>query len=303
MRLILLLLFFISATCCNANGFADTMIMKTHLTKLTKTKQYRNHKNVGQLDSIGAYIQTVFKQYSKEVTTQEFKVDGLTYRNIICSFGTSNTQTIIVGAHYDVAGNQQGADDNASGVTGLLELARLLKEKKLNYRIDLVAYSLEEPPHFGTKDMGSYIHARALSDTKRNVFGMVSLEMIGYFSDVEGSQKYPDERLSKMYGNKGDFIGLIKSTTAGTFSNEFCKKFLAAKTVKAIEIGLPPTVEGVSYSDHRNYWKFNFDALMITDTSFFRNPNYHASTDTMETLDLNRMAKTIDGVLGALTSL
>lgn len=121
--------------------------------------------------------------YSDSVSTQSYTANGLQYKNIICSFGTENARRIIAGAHYDVCGAQEGADDNASGIAGLLELARLLKGQKLNYRIDLVAYSLEEPPYFRTQYMGSYIHAKSLADSKANVYGMISLEMIGYFKD------------------------------------------------------------------------------------------------------------------------
>ena len=123
-------------------------------------------------------------------------------KNIICSINTDKKERIVIGAHYDVCGDQDGADDNASGVAGLLELARLLKHEKLNYRIDFVAYTLEEPPFFGTENMGSSIHAKYISDNKISLKGMISLEMIGYFNDKPHSQKYPLSFLKWFYGNK-----------------------------------------------------------------------------------------------------
>src|SRR5688572_4804263 len=118
---------------------ADTAIIKTHLKTICKMSQPRNYLNTLQLDSAANYIKAVFKQYADTAFEQTYIVDGRTYRNIICSFGSSHKKRLVVGAHYDVCGFQEGADDNASGVVGLLELARLLKGHQLKNRIDLVA--------------------------------------------------------------------------------------------------------------------------------------------------------------------
>jgi hypothetical protein len=222
---------------------------------------------------------------------------------VICSFGTENEKRIIVGAHYDVCGKQEGADDNASGVAGLLELARMLKGRKLKYRIDLVAYSLEEPPYFRTEFMGSYIHAKSLADSKTNVYGMISLEMIGYFKDEKKSQSYPIGLLSLFYGNKGNYITLVKKFSAGKFTRKFCREFKSARTIRTKKFTAPPILPGIDFSDHLNYWRFGFSAMMITDTAFFRNKNYHEATDKMEILDIKRMAKVIDGVFASLIAL
>ncbi|WAC41476.1 M28 family peptidase [Pedobacter sp. SL55] len=287
--------------CCSAN--TDTVAVKKHLKNITKTASYRNPENLAQLNSIAYYIKTDFLKYSDKVSYQEYKVDGKIYKNVICSFGTENQQRIIVGAHYDVCGDQEGADDNASGVVGLLELARQLKGRKLNKRIDLVAYTLEEPPYFRTEQMGSYVHAKSLKDNKVDVLGMISLEMIGYFSDKENSQNYPLAAMSKVYGNKGDYITLVNTTEKGKFVEDFSQHFKQAKTIKTEEFNAPRSLPGIDFSDHLNYWNFGYSAMMITDTSFYRNKNYHRKTDKMETLDIRRMAKVIDGVYLALLKL
>ncbi len=287
----------------SASAQSDTTLIKTYLKTLTKTPQFRNHSNIDQLNLTGDYIRTVFKKSTDSVSVQEYDVDQKTYKNIICSFGTENKKRIIVGAHYDVCGDQEGADDNASGVTGLLELSRLLKGKKLNYRIDLVAYTLEEPPYFRTEFMGSYIHAKSLKESKAEVFGMISLEMIAYFKDDAKSQSYPLGILSVKYGNKGNYITLVKKFGSGEFVNQFSKNFKATKSILTKTFASPPSLPGIDFSDHLNYWKFGYDAMMITDTSFYRNKNYHQKTDTMETLDIPRMAKVIDGVYSGLISL
>lgn len=276
---------------------ANIELVKKHLTALTQTPQFRNHNNIDQLNAVADYIHQTFTTYSDSTAFQEYKVDGKVYKNVITSFGTENKKRIIIGAHYDVCGDQQGADDNATGVTALLELARMFKSQKLNYRIDLVAYTLEEPPYFRTENMGSYIHAKYLKDNNIDVYGMASVEMIGYFKDEKGSQDFPMGILSWIYGDKGDFITMVKKLSgAGPFVGDFIDHFKDSNQIKTETFPAPKFVGGVDYSDHLNYWKFDFPALMITDTSFFRNKNYHQSTDTLETLDIDRMTKVIDAI-------
>ncbi|GAB1462666.1 M28 family peptidase [Pedobacter sp.] len=248
-------------------------------------------------------LKTDFLNYSDSVSFQEYQVNGKTYKNVLCSFGTKNQQRIIVGAHYDVCGNQEGADDNASGVVGLLELARQLKDQKLNKRIDLVAYTLEEPPYFRTEYMGNYVHAKYLSENNIEVFGMLSVEMIGYFKDEKHTQDYPLSILSWFYGNKGNYITLVNKFNKGKFARKFSKSFKKSKAIKTKKFTGPKALGGIDFSDHLNYWNFGYSALMITDTSFYRNKNYHKKTDKLETLDINRMAKVIDGNYLALLNL
>ncbi len=286
-----------------ASAFSDTTLIKTHLTAITKTIGYRTCDNIQLLNKTADYIKNIFKLYSDSISTQTYSANGLEYKNIICSFGTENTKRIILGAHYDVCDKQEGADDNATGITGLLELARMLKGQKLNYRIDLVAYTLEEPPYFRTEFMGSYIHAKSLADRKANVYGMISLEMIGYFKEEKHTQDYPIGLLSLFYGNRGNYITLVKKFGAGHFTKKFCSRFKSSTSIKTKMFTGPKSLGGIDFSDHLNYWKFGYSALMITDTAFLRNKNYHEPTDKIETLDLRRMAKVIDGVFSSLTSL
>lgn len=296
------LLFLLVTNYCFSNTISDTTVIRSHLTAITKTSSFRTYKNIEQLNQTADYIKSIFNQYSDSVYFQEYIVNGQVYKNVICSFGIENKKRIIVGAHYDVCDNQEGADDNASGVVGLLELSRLLKGQKLNQRIDLVAYTLEEPPYFRTENMGSYIHAKSLADNKIEVSGMISLEMIGFFIDEKKSQSYPIGLLSLFYGNRGNYITLVKKFGAGHFTRKFCRTYKSTKVIRTKKFTGPPTLPGIDFSDHLNYWKFGFSALMITDTSFYRNKNYHEPTDTMETLDIYRMAKVIDGVFKTLTT-
>ncbi|MES2828754.1 MAG: M28 family peptidase [Bacteroidota bacterium] len=291
------------ATTSGSAREADTSLIRKHLVEITKTVAYRNYRNVNQLNKTANYIQQCFIKYADTVFIQEYIVENETYKNVICSFGPLNAKRIVVGAHYDVCNEQEGADDNASGVVGLLELARLLKGKELKYRIDLVAYTLEEPPYFRTEFMGSYIHAKSLIDQQTNVFGMISLEMIGYFKDEKKTQSYPLGLLSLFYGNRGNYITVVKKFGAGPFARKFNKNFRNTKVIETKTFTGPRALPGIDFSDHLNYWKFGYSALMITDTSFYRNKNYHEKTDVLETLDLTRMAKVINGVFLTLAQL
>ena len=280
----------------NLDNESDSILVKKHLVALTQIPKFRNYQNIEQLDSIADYIKNDFEKYSDSTHFQEYKVNDVVYKNVITSFGTENKKRIIIGAHYDVCGDQQGADDNASGTVALLELARLLKDKKLNYRIDLVAYTLEEPPFFRTENMGSFVHAKYLKDNKIDVSGMISVEMIGYFDDSEGSQEYPLGIMSWFYGNKGDYITIVKRFGEGKFAKQFEKKFKKSGQITTKTFAGPKFMQGVDFSDHLNYWKLGYSAVMHTDTSFYRNKNYHETTDTLETLNIPKMCSVINAL-------
>ena len=282
---------------------ADTTRLLTHLEKLTRPLPSRDYAHPEVLNHAADYIASQLRPFTDSLSRQWYEANGGRFQNVIASFGTEHQERIIVGAHYDVCGEQAGADDNASGVAGLLELARMLAGKELNVRIDLVAYSLAEPPYFRTEWMGSYQHAKWLHEQNIPVRGMLCLEMIGYFSDEKGSQDYPFGPMSWFYGKKGDYISLVRKFGGGSFARQFCRDFQRTKAIRTKNITAPARLPGIDFSDHLNYWKFGYSALMITDTAFYRNKNYHKASDTLETLDLVRMAQVIDGVLQVLLTI
>ena len=271
------------------NQKTDIERIKTHLSVITKTEKPRNYKNLKTLNFVAHYIKEELKKICDSVNYQNFKVNKNIYKNVIGSIGLENKQRIIIGAHYDVCGDSEGADDNASGVVGLLELARLLSKEKLKYRIDFVAFSLEEPPFFRTKQMGSYMHANYLSKNKISVKGMISLETIGFYSDKIGSQQFPIKGMEKIYGNVGNFITVVQNNKNEVFSKQINDLMKNENLIKTQSFKGNSQVSGVDYSDHLNYWKHNFEAIMITNTAFYRNKNYHTNKDRLETLDLQKM--------------
>lgn len=268
-----------------------------HTKTITTTFYPRDYQHLDNLNKTADYIKQQLQAYTPRISEQPFEVEGVTYRNIIARFGPDQGELLVIGAHYDACGLTHGADDNASGVAGLLELARLLHEHPPKGPVELVAYSLEEPPFFATENMGSAYHARQLKQANTPVKLMLSLEMIGYFKDDADSQSYPLGLLKAFYGDKGDFIGVIGHFTNHSTAKQVKNLMKSASDLPVYSLNAPSITPGIDYSDHRNYWNQGFDALMITDTSFYRNPYYHIDqADSWDSLDYQRMAKVVQGV-------
>lgn len=309
MKLQILILFFIFS--CSFKPMKDMNIFVNrdqlikHVKALTSTPLPRNYINQESLNLTADYIDSVFSSFNSDVYRQNFDVSGQTYSNIICSFGPHTCERIIVGAHYDVFENQPGADDNASGVAGLLELARLISfyKPKLNHRIDLVAFCLEEPPFFKTADMGSARHAGMLKENNIDVKAMICLEMIGYFDDADNSQSFPVGFLKWFYPTTGNFIAVVSNLKSRNLASRMSEKMQDRTDLAVKKLISPSLLPGVDFSDHLNYWKNGYDAVMITDTAFFRNPHYHRTTDTAETLNYLKMAEVVKGVYYSIISL
>ena len=223
--------------------------------------------------------------------------------NILVSYLPEKTKKLIVGAHYDVCGEQPGADDNASAVAGLLECIRLTFEEQpdLDYGIEFVAYCLEEPPFFGSEKMGSYIHAKSIHASQMDVMGMICFEMIGYFSDEPSSQPYPNEALASLYPSTANFIVVVGTQKHHAFNQHIHELMLPGAQIDVQMISFPLDNALAGLSDQRNYWEFGYPALMINDTSFLRNPNYHESTDTIDTLDFAKMTAVVNAAYRAIT--
>ena len=276
-----------------------------HVDFLASLTPARNYYQIASLNKAAGYIKDEFEKLGCTVEEQKYKVAGGEYKNIIASFGPKEGSRIVVGAHYDVCGNQPGADDNASAVAGLIELAKMITANKdnLKYRIDFVAYTLEEPPVFATKQMGSAVHAKSLKDSKVDVKAMICLEMIGYFSEKPGSQGFPDPQMKKLYPDKGNFIIVVGRTGQENFTANVKQLMKDGSKIDVQSITLPPSNSLAGLSDHRNYWDLGYLAVMINDTSFLRNPNYHQVTDTIDTLDFDKMAEVVKGVYNVIVNL
>jgi hypothetical protein len=249
------------------------------------------------------YVESEFRNGRGRVSRQGFQVDGEIYYNVVAEFGPGEGEKIVVGAHYDSAYGNPGADDNASGVATLIELARLLDGTAFRTRVELVSFALEEAPYFRSPQMGSAVHARNSAQNGEEVTLMLCLEMVGFFSDDAGSQDYPARALGLFYPDRGDFIAVV-GRVRDFFTVRRIKRLIsAASSVPVRSLGAPAFVPGIDFSDHLNYWKEGFSAVMITDTAFYRNGNYHTEQDLPDTLDYEGMASVGQGVLHAIREL
>ena len=123
----------------------DPMRLEAHVRVLSEKLIPRDWKHPENLDQAAAYIRQEFEVAGGRVREQSYEMDGRTYRNVVAVFGPETRDVVIVGAHYDAFGNFPGADDNASGVAGLIELAHSFGKVPLRSRVELVAFALEEP--------------------------------------------------------------------------------------------------------------------------------------------------------------
>jgi hypothetical protein len=272
---------------------------------LTDIRPYRNAGNIQSLNKAAEYVLGEFGKTGCRAEVQRLTSKGREYKNVVCSFGPEEGNRIIVGAHYDVYGDQPGADDNASGVAGLLELARLVGTVKpdLKYRTDFVAFTLEEPQYFRTRHMGSHVYAKSLYETGVKARAMIALEMIGYFTDSPKSQRYPLPFLKWFYPDKGNYIAVVGKWRQGNLAGEVQKSMRAASKVPVESIAAPAFIPGIDFSDHQSFWRFGYKAVMITDTAFYRNHNYHKPTDTIGTLDFDKMSEVARGLYWTIVSL
>ncbi len=272
---------------------------------LTSLRPYRNFRNTVSLDKTAEYIAEEFKKIGAAPQFQKWEVESRVYKNVIASYNQEKFRRLVVGAHYDVAGDQPGADDNASAVAGLLEVARMVFKARpqLDYRIDFVAYCLEEPPFFATNSMGSYIHAKSLHDQKADVIGMICFEMIGYFSDEPNSQALSSPELAKIYPHTANFIIVVGIQQYAEFNTRVHGLMSKDAGIDVQVIQFPSGSGLAGLSDQRSYWRFNYPALMINDTSFIRNPHYHKNSDTIDTLDFDKMTEVINCSYKAVTNM
>ena len=280
----------------------DADKLKAHVSTLSQDLHPRDWKHPENLDRCADYIATHFEDAGAAVTSQVFTVQGRHYRNVIGRFGMGRGSKVVVGAHYDTCGDTPGADDNASGVAALIELAYLVGDNAPSVGVELVAYTLEEPPFFRTPSMGSAVHAESLAKEASDVLGVIALEMVGYFRDERGSQSYPSLLLRLIYPSRGHFIAVVGPWKQGAWVKAIKVGMKGATDLPVYSIRAPAFIPGTDFSDHMNYWPHGFNALMVTDTAFYRNKSYHTPDDTPEQLDYNRMSDVVVAVFEAIRS-
>jgi len=265
------------------------------------SRSIQEQRNLARAQS---YIHEKFIDYGMEVRVQNYEAFGTPTANLIAFHPDTDLDSPLwlLGAHYDTVMGTPGADDNASAVAVLLEVARLLSAQTLDKPCNVlfVAFSTEEPPSFNTSYMGSKVFVRSLGTEKLIIQGALILEMVGYYRDEPGTQKIPLTVKWLGFPDTANFIAVV-----GNGRSRSLVKGVSAG-IKDSNCGLPVedlTIPGSGYllpearlSDNVSFWDARIPAVMITDTSFFRNPHYHTHRDRPETLDYGKMSQLVLGL-------
>jgi Zn-dependent M28 family amino/carboxypeptidase len=278
--------------------------LSTEVKYLSQAVGDRNVWRTGSLTEVVTYLRSDLQQAGYTVTERTYTVDGQAVNNLEVGLnGSEGTgETIILGAHYDTVAKTVGADDNASGVAALLELTRLLRMSKPRKNIRFVIFVNEEPPFFQTSGMGSLVYAKELRRENVRVSAMISLEMLGFYSDAQGSQRYP-ALLGLFYPSRGDFVGFVGNSESRGLVRRAILGFRESTSFPSEGIAAPAAWPGIGWSDQWSFWQENYPAIMITDTALFRNPYYHTSLDTADRLDFEKMARVVEGIQRVVESL
>lgn len=257
------------------------------------------------------YIEYVFKRIGYVPSSQFFNAEVFcargsnrpqvhSTRNIVAELKgrTNSDQIVIVGAHYDTEYLSPGANDNASGVAALLEIARAIQVNgALNLTIRFVAFSNEEQPYCKTDQMGSRVYAASCRENNDCIAAMICLETIGFYTDQPGSQKYPEPFSQSIEHDAGNFVALVSNVESELLLKKCAGAFWEAVRFPSIALSAAENIRGVDYSDHQSFWRLGYPAVMITDTAFFRYPHYHQKTDTPEKIDFDRLALVTTGII------
>ena len=294
-----------------------------HVKTLTAIPRYT--KNIEGLYQAADYIQREWEEMELQVETQTYKGpdgDSNKYKNLIVGFGPPDAERIILGAHYDADSDTKtpGANDNASGTAGILEVSRLLANNntKLSKRIDIVAFTNEELPHCALDikgdprsvheqyltNSGSYHYAQYLKRKNIPVLGMINLDMIGFYSNKANSQKFPINALKLIYPTKADFIIVLGNLDSFDLIQKVKTGMRQNSSIRVHSLSMSPKVlPYIEDSDHRSFYLHGYQAVMLNDTGGFRSSHQHKPTDLAETLDYEKMAEVVKGVYGTLIGL
>jgi Zn-dependent M28 family amino/carboxypeptidase len=279
--------------------------LERHVRELAGRIGERNSFHAGALEEAAAYVEREFAAVGYSVTSQRWTdAAGQEFRNLEVTVPGRGkpTEVVVIGAHYDSNRGTPGADDNASGVAAVLELARLMRADSLPRTIRFVAFANEELPFFGTADQGARHYVEALKQRSEDVRSMLSIETIGYYSTGPKTQMYP-KPLNLFYPDTGNFIGFVGNLSSRPLVHEAIAAFRRHTPFPSHGAAAPASIPGVGWSDHEAFWAAGVPAVMITDTAPFRNPYYHTPGDTPDRIDYERMTRVVDGLAAVVRQL
>ncbi len=279
--------------------------LREHVHALAVDIGPRTPFNPTSLMRAANYIRSRLERAGLSVTEQSYEVFGQQVTNVLATLPSAIVASsyYVVGAHYDTVPETPGADDNASAVAVMLELAARLRQSGLKVPVVFAAFALEEPPAFSTGHQGSRVFVSTCQSNGERVLGAIVLEMVGY---TASRQHYPFIGRWPGYPARGNFIGIIGNWRSLTFGRTVVKAFRQNQELPVASLFLPfdgRILPETRLSDHASFWDAGLPALMVTDTAFFRNPNYHLSSDTIDTLDFMFMARLVESLEIALHQL
>lgn len=263
----------------------------------------RNTTRYVQLNAAVDFVEGSLARAGLTPRRESYDVRGRACHNMEVEIRGARPEVLVVGAHYDSVLGSPGANDNASGVAGLLALARRFADKPSGQTLRFVAFVNEEPPYFQTAEMGSFFYARGCQERGDPIAAMISLETIGYFSDAPRSQTYPAAGLGFFYPTTGNFIGFVANTRSRALLRAAVSSFRKEGKLPCEGAALPTAIPGIGWSDHWSFWECGYPAIMVTDTAPFRYPHYHSKTDTPDKLDYDRFALVVSAMEGVIREL
>lgn len=278
--------------------------LKEHVEILGGRIGERNVWHYSEIEAAADYIRDRFEEYGYKLEIQDFQSGGKMVKNLAVELPGNDIpeDIIVVGAHYDSVHGSPGANDNGTGVAAVLELSRLLKDEQLNRTVRLVAFANEEPPFFYSKEMGSQIYAARSREREERIIAMLSLETIGYYSDMPGSQHYPFP-FNLFYPNTANFIGFVGNLSSRKLVRRSVDAFRRTTAFPSEGVAAPGWITGIGWSDHLSFWQAGYRAIMVTDTALFRYAHYHSPTDTPDKIDYSRTARVVNGLSDVVTAL
>jgi len=257
----------------------------------------RNTMEYRHLVRAAEFIEDALDDAGYTSVRQTFDADGQEVWNLVAELpGTRRRDEIVVlGAHYDSILGSPGANDNATGVAAVLALARAFADRRVERTLRFVLFVNEEPPYFQTDQMGSVVYARSCEERGDDIVAMLALETMGYYSDRDGSQRYPP-LVGLPYPSKGNFIAFVGNVGSGGLVRRAIGSFRENERFPSEGAAIPGWLPGAGWSDHWAFWKSGYDAIMVTDTAPYRYPDYHRLTDTPDKVDFERLARVVAGL-------
>lgn len=274
-----------------------------HVNQLAGIIGERNVFRPRAYSNAADYIEATWRGWGYDVSVHEYDARGHRSANLEATcIGTHPDQMLLIGAHYDSVRGSPGANDNASGVAAMLELSRLFSTLQPTVSVRFVAFANEEPPFFMSRHQGSVVYAKAARARGDDIRLMISLETVGFYSDAAGSQRYPP-LFRHFYPDRGNFIGFVSNFRSRRLMRLVAGMFRATSDFPLQHVATFSFVPGVSWSDHRSFWRQGYPAFMVTDTAFCRYRYYHTAADTPDKLSYPHLAQVTEGLYRALARL